>query len=321
MDLPNNDELYTWWISNGSPNRQVLRNGGIVIPNNITVRYLEGLLPYFVSRRKSPKDIIEINRESKDDETRVVVASDFHIPHHDVQALRVFLTFLKDYQPDELVLNGNINDCGGFSDKPKLREIGTAIKTCREEREIWLPIAEYIRDILPNCKITYIGSQCHEGWIDKWASLSEITRDDENYTIPKWFKLDEFGIDFEKEVYDVIGNKSLLITHGTVARGRAGDSGRATMEMEGTSIIQGHTHRLAEIYKTTTVSNMVAIEGGCLCERTPWYYLKGRRLLMDWQQGFVLLNVKGNSFSTTLVPIIRNDLDQPYFWVGNDRYR
>ena len=66
----------------------------------------------------------------------------------------------------ENVLNGNINDCWSFSSHPKLRELANVIKSAKEEVEKWLPIAEYIRDILPHTKITYIGSQCHEGWID-----------------------------------------------------------------------------------------------------------------------------------------------------------
>ena len=68
-----------------------------------------------------------------------------------------------------------------------------------------------MRDILPSTKITYLGSQCHEGWIDKWASLSPITLEDERYTIKNWFRLDDFLIDFEKEVYDPIGGKEILM--------------------------------------------------------------------------------------------------------------
>ncbi len=42
--------------------------------------------------------------------------------------------------------------------------------------------------------------------------------------------------------------------------------------------------------------------------------------MMDWQKGFVLVNIKDNSFSTQLVPIIRDGNDKPYFWVGKERY-
>ena len=320
-NIPPIKDIYQWWMINGCPSREEIRNGKVALPNGVTKALLEPLLPYFNSNRKD-KPLLTIPEFDDKEESSIVVASDFHIPFHDEEALKVFINFLAEYAPDELVLNGNINDCSSFSTHPKLREVAGAFRSAREEREYWFPIAELLRDVLPDSKITYVGSQCHEGWIDNWASLSPITADDyENYSIPGWFKLQEFGIDYVPEVYDIMGDGTLLITHGTVARGKGGASAYATMEMEGTSIIQGHTHRLSQVFKTTSLGETVGVECGCLCQRTPWYHLKGRRLMMDWQQGFVLVNTKGNSFSTQCIPIIRDGDDRPYFWVGKDRYK
>jgi len=320
-NIPPIEEIYQWWMINGCPTRGEIREGNFNLPPNLTKGLAESLLPYFNTNRKDKPLLNDIDCDDKD-EVSIVVASDFHIPYHDKEALRVFVNFLAEYSPDKLILNGNINDCSSFSTHPKLRDVSTAFRTAREEREKWFPIAEVLRDALPDSRIIYIGSQCHEGWIDNWASLSPITADDyENYSIPGWFKLADFGIDYYPEYYDVLGNKELIITHGTVSRGKGGASGYATMEMEGTSVIQGHTHRLSQVFKTTSVGETVGIEGGCLCQRTPWYHLKGRRLMMDWQQGFVLVNTKGNSFSTQCIPIIRDSNDKPYFWIGKDRYK
>lgn len=318
-NLPNIEDIYKWYKLAGEPNREEIREGKVTPPEGVSKRLVEDLLPYFTSLKEKPLVIVP----SVDDkeETSMVITSDWHIPFHDVDALRAFINFLYEYQPDELILNGNINDCGAFSTHPKMREIAQTFRTAKQEREYWFPIAELLRDVLPEAKITYIGSQCHEGWIDNWTALSPILIEDENYTIKNWFKLDDFGIDYVPEVYDPLGNKEILITHGTVARSKGGNSAYATMEQEGTSIIQGHTHRLAQVFKTTSVGETVAIEGGCLCQRTPWYHLKGRRLMMDWQQGFVLLNAKDNSFSTSCIPIIRDGEDKPYFWIGKDRYK
>ena len=318
-NLPNIDDIYRWYKLAGEPNREDIREGRVTPPEGVSKRLVEDLLPYFTSLKDEPLVIVP----SLDDkeETSMVITSDWHIPFHDQEALKVFINFLYEYQPDELVLNGNINDCGAFSTHPKIREIAQTFRTAKQEREYWFPIAELLRDVLPDSKITYIGSQCHEGWIDNWTSISPILIEDENYTIKNWFKLDDFGIDYVPEVYDPLGDKEILITHGTIARSKGGNSAYATMESEGTSIIQGHTHRLAQVFKTTAVGETVAIEGGCLCQRTPWYHLKGKRLMMDWQQGFVLLNAKDNSFSTSCIPIIRDGDDRPYFWIGKDRYK
>ena len=318
-DIPNFKELYEWWKMEGKPPREEIREmDKSLLP--ISEPLLENLIPYF--RQWDTKPTIYIPNQDDKTESSIVVTSDWHIPFEDKEALRVFLNFLAEYQPDELVLNGNINDMGMFSTHPKLRELANSFASAREDRKKWFGIAELLRDILPDCKISYIGSQCHEGWLDQWVQASPVLVEDyENYSIPGWLKLADFGIYYYPEVYDVMGNGELLITHGTVARGKGGSSAYATMEMEGTSIIQGHTHRLSQVYKTTSRGETVGIECGCLCQRTPWYHLKGRRLMMDWQQGFVLLNTKGNSFSTQCVPIIRDDNDRPYFWIGKERYK
>ena len=314
------DEIYKWYELSGRPNREEIRLGNLTLPQGVSKPLLESLIPYFVERDKSP--IIIPNKEDikTTEEKSIIVTSDWHIPFQDNEVLGVFLDFLSEYQPDELILNGNINDCTSFSSHPRLRDLANAFHDGKEERERWFSIASLLREVLPDTRIIYIGSQCHEGWINNWVQQSPILVEDYNYTIPGWFKLDDFGIEYVDEVYNVLGNKELLITHGTVARSKGGNSAYATMEQEGTSIIQGHTHRLAQVFKTTSIGETVAIESGCMCQRQPWYHLKGRRLMMDWQQGFVLLNTKGNSFSTTCIPIIRDGNDNPYFWIGKERY-
>lgn len=342
INIPNFNELYVYWITQGCPNREKIREIRDSLP--VSLSLFESLLPYFNSLKDEPL-VKKENEAKKDQEEKsksivvtsgvkersslvqaedtktIVVTSDWHLPFQDREALKLFLNFLYEYQPDELVLNGNINDMTSFSTHPKLRELANVFTTGKPEREEWFAIAHLLRQILPDGKITYVGSQCHEGWLDKWSQLSPILVEDYNYTIPGWLKLDEFGIDYEPEVRDLLGNKELLITHGTVARSKGGNSAYATMESEGTSVIVGHTHRLAQVFKTTSIGETVAVECGCLCNRTPWYHLKGRRLMMDWQQGFVLVNTKGNSFSTQCIPIIRDSHDQPYFWIGKELYK
>ena len=263
--LPDIDALYIEWINSGCPNRERLREKRDSLP--VSLSLYEGLLPYFTSLRDKPL-VNEID-EAKREERSIVVTSDWHIPFQDKEALKLFLNFLYEYQPDELVLNGNINDMTSFSSHPRIRDLANVLHDGKSEREDWLNIARLLRQILPNSRIVYIGSQCHEGWLDNWVQSSPILVEDYNYSLPGWLKLDDYGIEYEPEVYDVLGNKELLVTHGTVARAKGGNSAYATMEQEGTSIIQGHTHRLAQVFKTTSVGETVAVESGCLCNRTP----------------------------------------------------
>ena len=281
MAIPNIDDIYRWYKINGSPTRQDVREGKVNLPEGVSKCLIESLIPYFT---KDNDKLIYIPKEDDKEEISMVITSDWHIPFHDREVLKTFINFLYEYQPDELVLNGNINDCTAFSTHPKLRDVATTFRTAREEREYWFPIAELLRDVLPDSKIIYIGSQCHEGWIDKWVSLSPILVEDENYTIKNWFRLDDFGIEFIPEVYDPVGDSTFLISHGTIARGKSGASAMASLEMEGTSTCVAHTHKLSQVFKTNAVGEIVGLECGCMCQRQPWYHLKGRRLIIDWQQ-------------------------------------
>lgn len=317
--LPDINSIYNWYILNNKPNRDRIRqDDSLVLPTNCSKQLLESLLPIFNNLKDKP--LVYIPNEEEKEEITMVIASDFHIPFYDEQALRVFFNFLKEYQPDELVLNGNINDCYSFSTHPKQRDLANVFRTGKDELKYWFPIAELLRDILPNTKITYIGSQCHEGWIDKWTAISPILLEDENYKIPNWFRLDDYGIDYVPEVYLPTGGNDFIVTHGTIARAKSGNSAMASLEMEGTSVCVAHTHRLSQVFRTNSLGTTVGLECGCMCQRIPWYTIKGRRLMMDWQQGFVLANFKGNSFSTQCVPIIRDGKDNPYFYIGRERY-
>ena len=322
IDIFNNldlNKLYTWYKLMGGPNREELRSiNRNTLPCSLPL--MEALIPYFVDiDRSTTYNQPKVDTKTRD-ERSIVVTSDWHIPFQDNDCIALFLDFLAEYQPDELILNGNINDCTSFSTHPRIRELANTLRDGKKEREAFFHIAELLRLALPNARIIYIGSQCHEGWIDQWVQASPILVEDENYTIPKWFHLDDYGIEYIPEVYDVIGNGSLLATHGTIARSKSGNSAHGALEAEGTSVIVAHTHRLSQVYRTTSREEMVGIECGCMCQRTPWYTLKGKRRMMDWQQGFALVNIKDNSFSTQIVPIIRDGDDNPYFWIGKERY-
>lgn len=316
MDIEN---IKRWYYLNNKPTRERLRNEDVQLPEGTNLRLIESLLPTL--RKESLTQPPNNSTLTTKDEKSIVITSDWHIPFEDKDALNLFIKFLKEYQPDELILNGNINDCTSFSTHPKIREVATILRSAKQERNLWLPVAELIRNTLPNTKIVYVGSQCHEGWIDKWTSISPILADDDNYTIKNWFKLEEFGIEFVDEVYDINGDGVFLVSHGTVARSKGGASAHAELEMSGTNIAIGHTHRLSQVYKTNAIGTYVGFETGCLCQRKPWYVIKGRRRMMDWQQGFVLLNFKDNSFGGSAIPIIRDSEDKPYCWIGKEIFK
>ena len=248
---------------------------------------------------------------------KVFAISDWHIPYHDVEATKKMLKLLEFEQPDELVLVGNMNDCSMFSAHPKKKEVALAFQTARQEREHWFTFAKKLRQILPKAKITYVGSDCHEGWIEMAASLNAVTIDDPQYEIQNWFKLADYGINFEREYYEKNG---FIFTHGVKARSESGASARVEHTTWGTNGASAHTHRLGAYYHTTRGIPSVWFEIGCMCRRKCWYKLKGNTSMMNWQQGFLSMTFEKEIFSGQLIPVLRNSKDEPLIFFNGRKY-
>jgi hypothetical protein len=322
--------FYGWYVANGKPNREALRNGSVELPSGMSSRFVENLIPLLKELDKEGYDPEELPESISDIPKVKIIASDFHIPFHDREVTELFLKLCGKVNPDEVILNGNVNDCMAFSDHPRIRELQSVFRNGKDEREMWFKFADGLRKILPATKITYIGSQCHEGRINKWVETNPILQDDENYTIEGWFKLKDYDIDFIPEVYDPINEidlsevevlpkeTKLTISHGTVARNKSGASAMVEMEYTGCSTVTAHTHRLSQVYKTDMRGTRVAVECGCACRRKPWYELKGKRRLLDWQQGFVILVTQPDgTFNLSLVPVLRDENDEPFLLIGS----
>ena len=320
------NELLNWYFLNNKPNRKQLRNKNIKLPYGLSLRLVESLLP-ILKKACSNSDCSEASSETQSQEgiEMVVIISDWHIPFNDVEANEVMVKLIKRLSPSQLILNGNMNDCSSFGEFPKIREVALAFQSAKKEREVWSSTFKAIKQNLPkDCKVVYIGSQCHEGRIERWASLSPILVEDENYTTKGWLQLDRLGIDYIPEAYDPINRRdcstrvekgtNLLVTHGTVVRSQGGTSALMETKYNGVSTISGHTHRLAQVYSTNAVSQMVSVECGCGCVRKPWYVLKGKRRLLDWQQGLVVLTINKTegTFAPTIVPVLRDSNDKPF---------
>ena len=321
--------FYGWYIANNKPTREELRDGKVELPKGFSCRFIENMLPIL---KELDKEGLDIPNTTDGDVRVTIIASDLHIPFHDKEATQLFLKVCEGIQPYEVILNGNVNDCLSFSSHPKIRELQTAFKNGKDEREYWFNFADGLRKMVPNSDIVYIGSQCHEGRIDKWVEMSPILQYDENYTIQKWFKLDDYNIRFIPEAYDPINcwdvsdcevlpkETNLIVTHGTICRSKSGVSSMAEMEYNGVSTISAHTHRLSQVYKTDMRGTRVAVEDGCLCQRKPWYNLKGKRRLLDWQQGFTILVAQPDgTFNCMLVPILRDKDDKPFVMIGSQK--
>jgi UDP-2,3-diacylglucosamine pyrophosphatase LpxH len=106
-----------------------------------------------------------------------------------------------------------------------------------------------------------------------------------------------------KENFYKYGN--ILIGHFNKSSKHSGYTAKALLEDKGLSVIQGHTHRLAAIYKRDYDSMKGGWECGCLCELDPAYCN-----IPNWCQGFCVIHTdkKTGYYHVEEVPIINEKI-------------
>ena len=238
-------------------------------------------------RNKKIKDI-ELRLKDK----KVFVASDIHFPFQDDNAVETFIRECDLYQPDVIVLNGDLMDfykLSRFSKDPKGRDPEEEIDMCRE-------FLGNLRRVSPNAEIYYtIGN--HE------TRLTKYILDNAPYIVG----LVENVFDLLKvDEFDVIGCSSLLVNdtfmfkHGTRLGNKSGLSAMKELEAHYLSGATGHTHRLAKFTTRKSGKRFVWFETGCLCTLDPEYMVQP-----DWQQGYAVIKFdsKGKLKESRIVEI------------------
>ena len=223
---------------------------------------------------------------------------DLHAPYHDPEALSTALAFVRSVRPAGVVVGGDWADfyqCSKFvSDPGRQLELQPDLDTC------YAALRE-LRRAAPNAKIVYLRGN-HEHRLQKYLfskapELSKLRA----LTVPDLLRLKELDIEWIECGFRRIGG--LFWKHGNIVRNRAGYSAYAELEKTGVSGVSGHTHRLAQVYRTTEAGRFTWVEAGCLCGMSP-EYAEGQT--MDWLHGIVYAELEqgGDAFSVHPVPIV-----------------
>lgn len=233
-------------------------------------------------------------------ETKAIVMGDMHCPFHDMTAIDAVLYYIRKTRPDVVVLNGDILDCykaSRFMVDPKSRSL-------LEEIEIGRGLLGHIDKLLPaSCKLVWMDGN-HEMRLKKyvWSRAPEL---DGLLTVPK---LMEFkGMDIEYHEYgDIYQIGDVIIKHGNRYSSISGGySVKKEMDAESSSIVMGHTHNLALIYRTYRGREAFGVETGHLSDVSQIDYLQDKGGTANWQQGFLELVIHDGD----LFPIIHRVVD------------
>lgn len=210
---------------------------------------------------------------------KIAICSDVHNPYEDPKALSMFLDFLKDEKPDEVILNGDICDFSALSLH------GDADGSQRHMDEI-----ESANELLDRIQSIHRG-KCHynEGnhedrvrrYIAKNAPELEGLYGLENALNLKKRKIS--FLPYRAETPYFVTSK-LAVTHGFAVGANAA---KKTLERYGVSVIVGHTHTPAvaqlPVVSPTGVDSRKCWVLGCLAPTTGVPYMTAPT---QWTQGW-----------------------------------
>jgi predicted phosphodiesterase len=239
------------------------------------------------------------------DVEKVVFLSDIHVPHHDRVVWPQVLKFIELYQPDRVVLNGDIIDAypiSSFSKDPLRAD------TLQDEFDITRnEIIAPIRAMLPHAQLDFTPGN-HEDRLQRYLrsqapGLASLRCLD----LEQLLGADEFGMTVHPQPGFLL-RPHFRVYHGTVVRKHSGWSAKGELEKWGwaTSGISGHTHRMDAFHFDTGREPVGWFEQGCLCEPKPEYIVG----TPNWRQGFAVGEFErgGDWFDIQLVKIIHGKL-------------
>ena len=252
--------------------------------------------------------------------TKVLFATDVHVPYEDKNAVALAMKIGEDYQPDVRIAGSDGLDFYKLSrfSKDPLRGKGV---TVQDEIYRWQMIEQAWNDACPTATARYLLGN-HEIRLRKyiWEQAPELASLD-GLSFENILGLDALDIVYED--FSVETNNQeimvgcLAIKHGTAARKHSGWSVKAELENEffSVNVLIGHSHRAGQFFVTTRRGLVQGVEGFCLCDLHPSYVVGGNP---NWQQGITLANVNEHTVDFELIPFERVNGFLRAFWRGKE---
>lgn len=227
----------------------------------------------------------------------IVAGGDVHAPLQDAKLEQKFEAFLEDNEPDRFVLLGDLNEHAGTS-RWKDRPGQPTEQECVDGGYHFL---RRKREVCPQMQIDWIEGNHDlrpEDYVNvNAAKVSGLCRAGEStpvLSVEHYMRLDELQVNYVRgyPLAKVKLSDNLVIAHGNRVKKGAGATALANLEKRGYSIVTGHTHRLAIVFKTTldaddSPSTLCGAETGTFKHIEPESYDEAP----DHQNGFVTISL------------------------------
>jgi hypothetical protein len=230
-------------------------------------------------------------------------------PFHDERVISLAHLAIRELQPDNVVLTGDMLDLPAMS---KYDQRADWVDTTQRAIDRYHTFLAQVRADAPNANIVAVHGN-HEKRMDSMvrrdaAPLLGIRRANAAkelsvLTVPYLCRYEELEVEavtgYPNGTYWLEDN--LKVIHGTVAK-KGGQTANAYLRQGGESTIFGHDHRLQVAYRTLPTrlghTTLAAASPGCLCRvdgsvPSPFYSVDdwGETVpkAMDWQNGILLI--------------------------------
>lgn len=242
-----------------------------------------------------------------------VIANDVHGQMMDREAVEAFLRDLKEWDADEVVLNGDIIECGGFlAAHHTLGYVAQTEYSWQQDIAAGNWFLDEIQKAAPRAKIHYIEGN-HEDRLERWI-VDQTMRHSRDSAFLRTLlapeallRLEERGIKYYgRGSHHIPGLPPGWIKLGKIffvhELGGGKNAASAAVSRTAGNVVYAHTH----VSDTSTtvlpgVGLVAAWNPGCLCQRAPlWRHSNPT----GWSHGYgVQFITKSENFLHTNVPI------------------
>lgn len=214
---------------------------------------------------------------------KIVICSDVHVPFHNVQLVANFERFVRDAQPDVLIVNGDFLDCESISRFPSPLGRPTLQAECDAGEEI----LSALTDAAPNAE-RHLTEGNHEERLRRLLLENPGLQDLRCLTIPELMNIDDYGYAWHPYEHAVDFGR-LSVIHGHYVRKHSSCSAKAHLLDGGYDVVvHGHTHRMGAFWETGHKGIRRGFEIGGLFDYDQADYVKGPK---NWQNGFAVAYV------------------------------
>lgn len=218
---------------------------------------------------------------------------------HDPKALSIAMQFIEDFEPDHVILGGDMLDCGAVShhNKGKAGNV-EGLRLFSDAKELRKEVIEPLENLIEGRLVYHVGN--HEDWLNDL--VAEQPGLEGIVDIRSILSLDSRWEVIEQGEASKLGK--LVFVHGDQIKGGENVAKYATIAYE-KNIRFGHHHTFQIYTKTSAVeaNGHTGIAVPCLCKKGPKY---GEGAPNKWMQGFLWGYVNGpdgcfNDYITVIV--------------------